>query len=291
MYVCMYYSLKTLPFTNTKYKITRGRWKSNPTHGLEWSNPIKTLHFSPFSFIPHSFADSSMAAATTHFAPSISASSAKTLKHAAALHPLAPSSLSFLSSSSSGLNALKAVGISAANGIGSALGARMVSVPAIKPLISLDFDTSVFKKEKVNLAGHDEVFLPFFLYYIYIGFEWFEFREMDSYASIYWDLLVFFFTFFSWLFSLVSDWSILSEEAEIFFPCCRRPLRGSRKSVSLAGVHRWCYLTLCYPSCISYVLLSPWSDGYACTQLQMFTYKLLFLLLRMFVSLSSWFLC
>uniref|UniRef100_A0A9I9DI40 Acetohydroxy-acid reductoisomerase n=1 Tax=Cucumis melo TaxID=3656 RepID=A0A9I9DI40_CUCME len=95
-------------------------------------------------------------AAATHFAPSISASSTKTLKQAAALQPLSPSSLGFLSSSSSGLYALKAVGICGANGVGSALGARMVSVPAIKPLTSLDFDTSVFKKEKVNLAGHDE---------------------------------------------------------------------------------------------------------------------------------------
>ncbi|XP_038888114.1 ketol-acid reductoisomerase, chloroplastic [Benincasa hispida] len=96
-------------------------------------------------------------AAATYFAPSISVSSTKTLKQAAALQPLTPSSLGFLSSSSSsGSNALKAVGMGGANGVGSALGARMVSVPAIKPLTSLDFDTSVFKKEKVNLAGHDE---------------------------------------------------------------------------------------------------------------------------------------
>ncbi|KAL3509218.1 hypothetical protein ACH5RR_028619 [Cinchona calisaya] len=33
----------------------------------------------------------------------------------------------------------------------------MVSVPsAVKPQISLDFDTEVFKKERINLAGHDE---------------------------------------------------------------------------------------------------------------------------------------
>ena len=32
------------------------------------------------------------------------------------------------------------------------------SVPSVKPMISLDFETSVFKKEKVSLAGHDEVF-------------------------------------------------------------------------------------------------------------------------------------
>lgn len=40
---------------------------------------------------------------------------------------------------------------------GGALGARMVSVPAMKPPASLDFQTNIFKKDKVNLAGHDEV--------------------------------------------------------------------------------------------------------------------------------------
>jgi len=30
------------------------------------------------------------------------------------------------------------------------------SVPSVKPMISLDFETSVLKKEKVSLAGHDE---------------------------------------------------------------------------------------------------------------------------------------
>ncbi|RRT57233.1 hypothetical protein B296_00014178 [Ensete ventricosum] len=41
---------------------------------------------------------------------------------------------------------------------GTALAARMVfSVPSIgRPAPSLDFETSVFKKEKVTLAGHDE---------------------------------------------------------------------------------------------------------------------------------------
>ncbi|KAL1329410.1 hypothetical protein HN51_046529 [Arachis hypogaea] len=37
-----------------------------------------------------------------------------------------------------------------------ALGACMVSAPAVKAPVSLDFDTSVFKKEKISLAGHDE---------------------------------------------------------------------------------------------------------------------------------------
>ncbi|KAG5033168.1 hypothetical protein JHK85_017150 [Glycine max] len=37
------------------------------------------------------------------------------------------------------------------------LGARMVAAaPAVTPPASLDFETSVFKKEKINLSGHDE---------------------------------------------------------------------------------------------------------------------------------------
>ncbi|KAG4967860.1 Ketol-acid reductoisomerase, chloroplastic [Glycine max] len=37
------------------------------------------------------------------------------------------------------------------------LGARMVAAaPTVTPPASLDFETSVFKKEKINLAGHDE---------------------------------------------------------------------------------------------------------------------------------------
>lgn len=53
---------------------------------------------------------------------------------------------------------MSAAGNVAAQGGGSVLGARMVSVPAIKPLTSLAFETSVFKKEKIDLAGHDEVY-------------------------------------------------------------------------------------------------------------------------------------
>ncbi|KAG0464111.1 hypothetical protein HPP92_020180 [Vanilla planifolia] len=45
-----------------------------------------------------------------------------------------------------------------AGGRGSALGAKMVLAPSIgKPALTLDFETSVFKKEKINLAGHEEV--------------------------------------------------------------------------------------------------------------------------------------
>ncbi|MED6201443.1 hypothetical protein PIB30_095070 [Stylosanthes scabra] len=39
---------------------------------------------------------------------------------------------------------------------GSALAAKMVSAPAITLPASLDFNTSIFKKEKISLAGHDE---------------------------------------------------------------------------------------------------------------------------------------
>ncbi|KAG6407087.1 hypothetical protein SASPL_130069 [Salvia splendens] len=64
-------------------------------------------------------------------------------------------SVGFLSSSSPSLKALRSAACSRA-GSGSAAAARMVSVPAIKPQESLDFQTSVFNKEKVNLAGHEE---------------------------------------------------------------------------------------------------------------------------------------
>ncbi|KAJ7948427.1 ketol-acid reductoisomerase [Quillaja saponaria] len=60
----------------------------------------------------------------------------------------------FLSSSSK-LN-FKSLKVRRSMGGGSAPGARMASIPAIKLPASLDFETSVFKKEKVNLAGHDE---------------------------------------------------------------------------------------------------------------------------------------
>ncbi|PPD76287.1 hypothetical protein GOBAR_DD26789 [Gossypium barbadense] len=42
------------------------------------------------------------------------------------------------------------------NACGSAMASRMVSVPAVQTHISLDFETFVFKKEKVSLAGQDE---------------------------------------------------------------------------------------------------------------------------------------
>jgi hypothetical protein len=38
----------------------------------------------------------------------------------------------------------------------------MVSAPPATLPVSLDFDTSVFKKERVNLAGHEEVWFQSF---------------------------------------------------------------------------------------------------------------------------------
>ncbi|KOM43776.1 hypothetical protein LR48_Vigan05g138100 [Vigna angularis] len=90
-----------------------------------------------------------MAAATTSCSSAISAASETLAK---------PSSRSFsatslaLQSSSSKLT-FKSLKLSRC---GAALGARMVAAPAVKAPTQLDFDTKVFKKEKVNLAGHDE---------------------------------------------------------------------------------------------------------------------------------------
>ncbi|XP_042957591.1 ketol-acid reductoisomerase, chloroplastic-like [Carya illinoinensis] len=94
-----------------------------------------------------------MAAATSSFSLALSEppslSSSKTLK------PVSKTfSLGFATSVSKGLGALRAKAPGFVNA--SALGAKMVSMPAIKPLTSLDFEINIFKKEKVNLAGHDE---------------------------------------------------------------------------------------------------------------------------------------
>lgn len=65
------------------------------------------------------------------------------------------SSSSSSSSSSSPFKALKARSVPSRGG--SAISAKMVSVPAVEKAAStLDFESSVFKKEKVNLAGHEE---------------------------------------------------------------------------------------------------------------------------------------
>lgn len=67
--------------------------------------------------------------------------------------------LGFLASSSKSLRLLASRAsidaVAAGGKSGSSLGARMVSAPSIERL-SLDFETSVFKKEKITLTGHDE---------------------------------------------------------------------------------------------------------------------------------------
>ncbi|CAL5330988.1 unnamed protein product [Camellia sinensis] len=97
--------------------------------------------------------------AATSFSPSVAAaagsasSSSKTLKPASKTLGF---NLGFLSSSSSktALKSLKAqVMLGNRVGLGSAPGARMDSMPE---MTSLDFESSVFKKEKITLAGHDE---------------------------------------------------------------------------------------------------------------------------------------
>ncbi|KAB1222055.1 Ketol-acid reductoisomerase, chloroplastic [Morella rubra] len=65
--------------------------------------------------------------------------------------------LGFVSSSSPSLKPLiYRVSTSNASTGRSSLSARMVSAPSMTPTTSLNFNTSVFKKEKVSLAGHDE---------------------------------------------------------------------------------------------------------------------------------------
>ncbi|GJZ14413.1 hypothetical protein Tco_0549643 [Tanacetum coccineum] len=64
---------------------------------------------------------------------------------------VAPKSLGFNVGGKRCSKSLKASG-------GFALGAKMVSAPVIsRPPTLLDFETSVFNKEKINLAGYDEV--------------------------------------------------------------------------------------------------------------------------------------
>lgn len=97
-----------------------------------------------------------VATAATSFSLSSTSSSSYSAK---ALNPSPkPSTLNlgFLSSSSSSpFKALKARSVPSRGG--SAISAKMVSVPAVEKAAStLDFESSVFKKEKVNLAGHEE---------------------------------------------------------------------------------------------------------------------------------------
>ncbi|KAL5864732.1 hypothetical protein ACOSQ3_002246 [Xanthoceras sorbifolium] len=97
-----------------------------------------------------------MAAAATSFTSSLSAPTPSSKAAKAAARTLAGLNFGFLSSTSKQLRSLKATSNGNGSGVGSAIGARMVSMPAIKPPASLDFETSVFQKEKVSLAGHDE---------------------------------------------------------------------------------------------------------------------------------------
>jgi len=91
-----------------------------------------------------------MAAATTSSSSAICAAS-KTLAKASS-RSFSATSLA-LQSSSSKLT-FQSLRLSRC---ASALGARMVAAPAVKAPTQLDFDSKVFKKEKINLAGHDEV--------------------------------------------------------------------------------------------------------------------------------------
>ncbi|KAH0744025.1 hypothetical protein KY290_032018 [Solanum tuberosum] len=99
------------------------------------------------------------AAAATSFSittstPPSSSSSTKSLK------PSLVGNLGFLSSSTPSLKPLRAqaaISSGSSNSGGGALAARMVAAPAtVKAPASFDFETSVFKKEKVTLAGNDE---------------------------------------------------------------------------------------------------------------------------------------
>ncbi|CAN4105046.1 unnamed protein product [Withania somnifera] len=98
-----------------------------------------------------------MAAATSF---SISTSTPPSSSSSKSLKPSMTSNLGFLSSSAASLKPLKAkVAVSCGNSSsGGALAARMVSAPAaaVKAPASFDFETSVFNKEKVTLAGNDE---------------------------------------------------------------------------------------------------------------------------------------
>ncbi|CAL9121134.1 unnamed protein product [Musa textilis] len=96
------------------------------------------------------------AVATISLAPSSTppASRAKIQKPAPGTLVLGSSAASLSSSSISLRHVVPAGG---GGGRSAAFGARMVSVPSVeKPPPSLDFETSVFKAEKITLAGHDE---------------------------------------------------------------------------------------------------------------------------------------
>ena len=103
------------------------------------------------------------ATAATSFSLSSSSSSSTSGPKSLKQSPI-PSifNLGFLGSSSTkAFTALQARAIPSVNNGGSALSAKMVSAPSSMntPSTTLDFDSSVFNKEKITLSGHDEVFL------------------------------------------------------------------------------------------------------------------------------------
>lgn len=120
-------------------------------------------------------------AATTSFSPSISSTSQilqpKTFVTTNNL------TLQSSSSSSSSSKLFKTLTLHRRTGIvTSSLAARMVSAPpATKLPASLDFDTSLFKKEKVNLAGHEEVLSLFWSL-----FAFFQFVNVELVLIIVW---------------------------------------------------------------------------------------------------------
>ncbi|KAI3945925.1 hypothetical protein MKW98_007274 [Papaver atlanticum] len=97
-------------------------------------------------------------AAATSFSPSVAAPS-KTLKPVHSSSSLGFNKLGFLSSSSKTLKPLL-IRVSNNNVSSSAVGSAVASTMSVsaptKPLTTLDFETSVFNKEKVTLAGNDE---------------------------------------------------------------------------------------------------------------------------------------
>ncbi|XP_016455731.1 ketol-acid reductoisomerase, chloroplastic [Nicotiana tabacum] len=101
-----------------------------------------------------------MAAAAAAAATSFSISTSSPTPSSKSLKPSLAGNLGFLSSSTPSLKPLRAksaVSCGSSSSSGAALAARMVSAPAVvKAPVSLDFETSVFKKEKITLAGHDE---------------------------------------------------------------------------------------------------------------------------------------
>ncbi|KAM2700875.1 hypothetical protein FF1_002686 [Malus domestica] len=89
---------------------------------------------------------------------------------------VAPSSLRFSFVVTKPINPLRAKATrgSIVSGFGSAFEACMVSLSSIKSPHSLDFETSVFTKEKINLAGHEEyivrrsISLTKFVFYMFM---------------------------------------------------------------------------------------------------------------------------